>query len=270
MPLSEKLLTEYLMKGNFMTNAIETLSEKDVPAMTPLTPMAMIGQAVQSGANIETLERLMGLQERWEANEAKREYNRAMASCRAEIKPIIKRQEANFGQGKAAYKFEDMAAISDVVDPIMAKYGLFPSYRSKQEGATITITCVINHARGHSNDEASLAAPADTSGSKNPVQAVGSTTTYLQRYTLKLAMGLAAAKDDDAQSAWPKNGGGSLRTITEDEIAELRNLLEAADRSEEQLLGHVVGTDITQLSEAQFLKGKAKCLEVIRAAKESQ
>ena len=42
---------------------------------------------------------------------------------------------------------------------------------------------------------------ADQSGSKNGFQAIGSAVTYLQRYTLKAALGLSAEVDDDAQSA---------------------------------------------------------------------
>ena len=45
-----------------------------------------------------------------------------------------------------------------------------------------------------------MSAPADSSGSKNPVQQIGSTMTYLQRYTLIGALGLTTAdKDDDGR-----------------------------------------------------------------------
>ena len=39
-----------------------------------LTPMDMLNQAVERGANIETLDRLMSLQERWEKNQARKEF----------------------------------------------------------------------------------------------------------------------------------------------------------------------------------------------------
>lgn len=42
-----------------------------------------------------------------------------------------------------------------------------------------------------------MRASPDNSGSKNAIQAVGSTVTYLQRYTLLAATGLAAAGQDD-------------------------------------------------------------------------
>ena len=77
------------------------------------------------------------------------------------------------------------------------------SYRFKthtEANGPVGVTCIISHRDGFS-EENTLYAPADTSGKKNAIQAVGSTITYLQRYTLKAALGLAAAADDDARGA---------------------------------------------------------------------
>ena len=38
----------------------------------PLTPMLMLGRAVASGAPVEVVEKLMGMHERWEANQARK------------------------------------------------------------------------------------------------------------------------------------------------------------------------------------------------------
>ena len=43
-----------------------------------LTPMGMVARAVESGASIEIIERLMSLQERWEANQARKAFDAAM------------------------------------------------------------------------------------------------------------------------------------------------------------------------------------------------
>jgi hypothetical protein len=52
-------------------------------------------------------------------------------------------------------------------------------------------------------EETTLPGMPDLSGNKNPIQAIGSAVTYLQRYTLKAALGLTVSKeeDDDARSA---------------------------------------------------------------------
>ena len=58
--------------------------EVEIPAgqQLAITPMAMLQIAVQQGADLEKLEKLMALQERWEATEAlRRALARRPASC---------------------------------------------------------------------------------------------------------------------------------------------------------------------------------------------
>src|SRR5690606_35194749 len=83
-----------------------------------------------------------------------------------------------------------------------------------------SVTCVITHELGHS-ERTTLSAAPDESGGKNSIQAVGSTVTYLQRYTLMAATGLAAKDmDDDGRKAEP------AETITAKQLADLEALIE--------------------------------------------
>lgn len=179
----------------------------------PMTPMALLQQAVmQGGATPETLEKLMGLHERWEAGQARKSFDDAIAAAKAEIPVIFKAHEKTGAGG--TYRYEDMAGIAKVVDPILAKHGL--SYRFKSESnGVVKVTCVIAHRDGHSEENSLTSAP-DTSGSKNSIQAIGSAVTYLQRYTLKLALGLAASKDDDSAIA-----GDSITDAQWDELSKI-------------------------------------------------
>lgn len=165
----------------------------------PMTPMEMLDRAVSKGASIETLEKLMALQERWERNGARKSFDAAMASARSELPIIIKNRAVDFtsAKGRTNYVYEDLASIAKAVDPILARHGLAYRFRTAQEGSNVTVTCVISHREGYS-EENSLSAGRDESGNKNNIQAVGSAVTYLQRYTLKAALGLSATKDDDA------------------------------------------------------------------------
>lgn len=62
------------------------------------------------------------------------------------------------------------------------------------------MTCKITHIQGHSEETTLLAQP-DASGSKNAIQAMGSTITYLERYTLLALTGLATHEDDDGKAS---------------------------------------------------------------------
>lgn len=168
-----------------------------------LTPMDMLSKAVASGASMEVLEKLMALQERWEKNQARKAFDEAMSAAKAEIPTIIKNRQVGFESkgSKVGYRYEDLAEIARTVDPILGKHGLSYRFRTTSEpNEPITVTCIVSHRLGHS-EENTLRAGRDDSGAKNALQAIGSTLSYLQKYTLKAALGLAASNDDDGKSA---------------------------------------------------------------------
>ncbi|MAC32254.1 MAG: hypothetical protein CME38_01450 [Haliea sp.] len=207
-----------------------------------ITPMAMISMAIEKDAGIEKIQQLMDLQERWEANQARKAFDAAISQARAEIKPIVKKARVGYdskkGGGPVQYTHETLDAIAEEVDPVLGKYGLSYRFRSQQEKGMLTVTCVVAHRDGH-YEETALSGQPDGSGSKNSYQAVGSAATYLQRYTLKLALGLSAAKDDDAESAgdagsapgqWAQPPG----TISPRQVQELRKAIEFCGMTEQE------------------------------------
>ena len=171
------------------------------PAGAPESLLAVIERASRDpNVNIEKMQQLFALKERLEAAEAKRAFNAALASAKGEFGPILKKRLVDYphkdDRGRTSYKHEDFADIATVVDPVLSRYGLSYRYRSNQEGGRVRVTCILSHADGHS-EENSLEAIEDKSGQKNAIQAIGSTITYLERYSLKAALGIAAARDDD-------------------------------------------------------------------------
>ena len=173
----------------------------DAPAI--VTPLTMIDRALATGAAPETLEKLLALQERWEANQGRKAFDEAMAAAKAEIPTIRKNRTVDFtsSKGRTHYRHEDLAEIAATVNPILSKYGLSYRFRtSAQPNEPITVTCIVTHRLGYS-EETTLCGPRDDSGNKNAIQQVGSTLTYLQRMTLKAALGLAASEDDDGRKS---------------------------------------------------------------------
>lgn len=222
-----------------------------------VTPMAMLDRAVSSGASMEVLERLMALQERWDAAQARKAFDAAVSAAKAEI-PVVGKNST----GHNAKKYADFAAIARVVDPVLGKHGLSYRFRTRQD-ERIHVTCVLSHRDGHS-EETTLAGPADTSGNKNAIQAIGSTLTYLQRYSLVQALGLAAAEDDDGKAAG--NGG-----ISDDQADKLKKLTADFDSDAMAALLKYVGAEsIEAITAANYdraiyaigmKKGKSKRVE---------
>lgn len=193
-------------------------------APAAVTPMEMLDRAIQSGAGIEVLEKLMSLQERWEANQGRKAFDTAMSEAKADIGPIIKNREVDFTsqKGRTNYRFEDLAQIANQVNPILAKHGLSYRYSTEQDKGTVTVTCIVSHRDGYS-ERNTLTASADNSGNKNSIQAIGSTVTFLQRYTLKAALGLAVSNDDDGASVQ------AAQTINEQQLSQLEDALTGRD-----------------------------------------
>ena len=191
------------------------------PVADPM--VAMIERVVLNpNADIEKLEAMLALRERLEDREARRSFDRAIADAKSEIGPIIKDGTVDYTnkQGDRTYfKHETLDGIARVVDPVLSANGLSYRFRSSQSDGMLHVTCIVAHRDGHC-EETTLQGSPDTSGSKNNYQAVGSSATYLQRYTLKLALGLSAAKDDDA------SGADTQESVSADQFVTLRDLIE--------------------------------------------
>lgn len=204
---------------------METTGPSTVPALTPITPMAMLAQAVERGMSPDTVDKLMVLAERWESNQARKTFNAAVAAAKAEI-PVV----AKTATGHNSKKYADFAAYARAIDPVLGKHGLGYRFRTTQDDKLIRTTCVLFHRDGYT-EENTLVGPADQTGNKNAIQAIGSTLTYLQRYCLVQALGLAAAEDDDGRA------GAAASPIGAEDATTIREMLDAIpDKSVEQRL----------------------------------
>jgi hypothetical protein len=179
------------------------MTKSNIVTIEPASsPLALIQSAVASGASIETLGQLMTLQERWEANEGKKQFYKAMQEF-ARLRPSLPRaSKVKFTtqKGTTEYNFCSLPDIEKALKEPLAKCGLFYRFENYTEGEYIGIRCIVSHVAGHS-ESTPMRAPLDTSGNKNNIQGIGSTSSYLMRYTLIAAFGLTTAdEDDDGQS----------------------------------------------------------------------
>lgn len=218
-----------------MSEAALTIHQPERHAVA-MTPMDMLSQAVERGASIEVMTKLMDLRDRWEAGQARKAFDEAVAAAKSEI-PVIGKNST----GHNNKRYADFASIARAVDPIITRHGLSYRFRTKQTDK-IEVTCVLSHKAGHSEDT-TLAGPADTSGSKNAIQAIGSTLTYLQRYTLVQALGLAASEDDDGVGS----DQPTVEVITEEQVMTLRELIEATKSDHQGVLAYVRAKDLPSI-----------------------
>lgn len=223
---------------------------EDPPASRDVTPLSLLSQALSRGADMATLEKFMDLQERHEKNLARKAFDAALAAAKAKIPVITKNRHVRYehkdGKDDTSYRHEDMGEIARTVDPILAEHGLSYRFRTKSEpNQPVSVTCIVSHRDGHS-EENTLTAGRDDSGKKNSLQQIGSTLTYLQRYTLKAALGLAAAADDDGRASEPAG------TISDEQIETLRSLVVEAAPDLPKFLDSFEIEDLSEMPVLRF------------------
>lgn len=160
------------------------------------SPLAMAAEFIKKDSNvdIDKLSQFFDLHERWEKNEAKKAFVEAMSAFKANPPKIIKDCHVTYNNTK--YNHASLYNVTSTINEALSNHGLTASWTTEQNDNRVTVTCVITHVSGHA-EKTSLSSAPDASGSKNPIQAIGSAVSYLQRYTLLSLVGIAAEGQDD-------------------------------------------------------------------------
>jgi hypothetical protein len=233
---------------NKLNPKIET---PETGVVTAITPMDMLQIAVDKGADLDQLTKLMDLQERWEKNEARKAFVVAINSFKADPPRIFKNRHVSFSAkgGRTEYDHATLDQVCDLVGKALSDHGLSHRWEVEQPDAGINVTCVLTHTLGH-EERVTMRALPDDSGSKNLIQQIGSATTYLQRYTLLAATGLAATDQDD-------DGATATEFIDADEKAELVALIKKTQADNPKFLKYLGVQSLDEMPAYKFGEAKA-------------
>jgi hypothetical protein len=226
--------------------------------------LAMIERlATRPDLNIDVFERLLAARRAEEDRIAERAFNAAISHAKGELSPVLKTRAVDYpskrdGGARVKYSYESFADVARVVDPVFSRHGLSYRFSIDQDGNQVWVTCIISHADGYS-ERTKLGDKVDPgSTGMSMVQALGSALTYLQRYCLRAAIGLAAAVDDDGRGA-----GGSSPKISNDQATEMHELIEKSGRSQATLLKLIGVESVIDMNVDQF----NRAVEVLQLAK---
>lgn len=179
-------------------NAV-SITPMDEPSSLPaITPMQMLQVAVARGADLDYLQKLMELQERWEANQARKAFNAALAAFKKNP-PVVVKDMLNKQYGST---YSSLGNLVNIVNAALGEHGLSASW-DVVSGDVIKVTCILEHIDGHSK-RVTIEGPRDVSGSKNTLQQIRSTLTYLKGDTFEAVTGIASKVgniDDDGKGA---------------------------------------------------------------------
>jgi len=173
------------------------------------TVLALIERvALDPGADVEKLERMMAMYERLKAKEAELAYNAAKGRILKKLAliKIVKNRSVLYEIEKGnpqrgtyeAFKYAPLDEIDKHLRPLLAKECMDLSYSDEPlEGGGILIRGRLKHLPGGHYEDSFMPAPLDTSGGKSTVQGVGSTNSFLRRYVACNIFNIVVVGDDD-------------------------------------------------------------------------
>ena len=197
------------------------LAIKNEAEVVTVTDMAgglldVIARAARDpNVDIDKMERLLEMQERVHARNAKAAYYSALADMQPNLPAIIERGGIKDRTGNIQSTYALWEDINDVIKPILSASGFALSFKCRRTDNEIIVTGILSHREGHS-EETELSLPSDTSGSKNAVQAVGSSTQYGKRYTASALLNLTTVGADD-----DGHDGGNAELVSIEQLDEL-------------------------------------------------
>lgn len=209
----------------------------------------LIAQALKKeGLPAESLNALLDANERIMAKQAEIDFNEALARIQPKMPFIDKTSKAH---NSTYAKYENIQAV---VRPIYTEEGFSISFTSKREGDLETYYGTLMHKSGHSKT-AEISLPADTSGSKNAIQAKGSTLSYAKRYLLCALLDIIVKdEDDDAQvyGTYP---------IDEVQYEKIQSLIESTGTDEDAFCKHMKVDKVINIKSKDY----AKAIQLLKA-----
>jgi hypothetical protein len=222
-----------------------TDTNESLPASNPGKLLEM---AVERGADMDALEKLMDLQERWEARQAERDFNDALASFQAQCPPIMKRREASF-KGQHAYYFASLDDIMREIKPLLQQCGLTVSFSSDVQEGAITVRCRVAHGIHAETSEMTVPTPSEMR--VNDTQKMGAALSYARRYALCNALNIVVT-DEDTDAAKLND------PISEKQVVQLSELLEQFSNSRQsKFLAAFEINDLADLPVSRFEQARA-------------
>jgi len=243
-----------------MSNAVTKIEPRPQPPASDVGALMAIIDRAATDPNFDParLMQLLEVKERWEATEARKAYMVAMAAFKADPPKIFKNKHVAFRNKSGGLTEYDHATHSEVVEKIagaLGQHGLSHRWNIVQDKGLITVTCVITHALGHS-DSVAMTAPPDDSGSKSAIQAVASTCTLLQRYTLIAATGLTSADLPDADDR-TDGDDDKPETIGPGQLKELETLITAVGADKAKFLTFLKVDSLDKILVASYATAKS-------------
>lgn len=206
--------------------------------------------AMNPAVDIDKMERLLQMQERVMERNARAAYAAALSELQPQLPVVTERGGIKDKGGNIQSTYARWEDINDAIRPILAAHGFALSFRTGQEGGQMVVTGVLSHREGHS-EQTTMHLPLDGSGSKNAVQAVGSSLSYGKRYTALALLNITSrGEDDDGRAA------GTL-FVDDGQARQIDKLIVDVGANREAFLNYMGAAAVEQIKAKDFRKAVA-------------
>jgi hypothetical protein len=178
---------------------------------------ALVRLALEKNVGVDTIERLVALQERMAERDARASFFAALGRFQAECPPVQKSRTAKIVTKKGgtyAYQYASLDVIVAHIRPYLHRHGFSFTWDCEADAANVKATCYLKHVDGHV-EHASFSAPTETDAAMSGAQKNGAALTFAQRRSLEQVTGIVTTDDTDA--AMPVN----TVKVTDEDVAIL-------------------------------------------------
>lgn len=223
------------------------------------TPSEMINIAIANGADLDKLEKLLTLQERWEANEARKIFAKSFAASQEKILSVAKTKN----NSQTHSKYADLGDVIESSKPVYTKEGfsiIFYEGDCPKENH-IRIFADVLHSYGH-KETYHYDVPMDGKGLRGndnmtAIHGKASSISYGRRYLMCMIWNIPT-QDNDGQSIRPVN------KISDSKLHIIRDLMISKELTESKLVEFLKVDKLENMLEADY----TKAIQAIKATAE--
>lgn len=237
-------------------NQIAMFQESELPQVQQPDPILSMIERVCSNPDFDVskMEKLIALRDADRNAAAKQTFFESFALMQPELPIIPKSKKVKYENLKGdvtEYNFADLAQIDKCLKPVLKEYGFgYTHSASKTDNGQTKIVTTLFHSQGHTISTEREAA-ADTSGGKNNIQGVGSTSSYLKRYNILDLLGISTEdEDNDAKDA--------SEFITREQVKWINDMINKTHADTKALLKAYGAESVPDILASQFKEVEAK------------
>lgn len=231
-----------------MTEATAIARRQDAPPVQQSGDILSViaRAAADPNVDIDKLERLLEMQERVIARTARAAYYDALAELQPKLPVIAEKGGIKDRNGNIQSTYALWEDVNEAIRPILAEHGFSLTFKVSRASDQISTIGILAHREGHS-EQTELSLPTDTSGSKNAVQAVGSSTSYGKRYTAFALLNITSTGEDD-----DGNKAGRAEPIDNVRHKLLNDLADAVGADKIKLCHHLKIDSLKELPASKY------------------